>query len=48
MQIRITITKEELQSLQPLSQKIYENRDGTFRLYFNNIDDFKQVILGEE
>lgn len=43
MQIRVTVTKAELDELKPL-QRVYKNKDGTFRVYFNSLDDFLALI----
>ena len=43
MKIRVTVTKDELNQINT-TQKPYANRDGTFRLYFDTLEDFVAAV----
>ena len=43
MKIRITVSKEELQQFGK-DAKPYKNKDGSYRLYFNSLMEFRAAI----
>ena len=43
MKIRVTLTAKEL-TLIKNPPKTYENRDGSYRIYFNSLDEFCEAM----
>ena len=43
MQIRVTLTADELKQFD-VQSRAYKNKDGTFRIYFNSLDDFLDAL----
>ena len=47
MKIRVTLTADELKDRGIKGVPTYKNKDGTYRLYFNSLDEFLDAVTNK-
>ena len=44
MKIRVTVTPDEMKKYSFRDVRVYKNKDGSYRLYFNSLDEFMNAV----